>query len=114
MIFITRSLVFGLWSLFRFLVPGTWKVNRQTTPNSTTKTYDQRPSCLWKYPAHTGGFRHAIDCQNVRAGAHISVVTLSGCKNRVECRAHRLLQSVIDLVFRPEERVLILNPFIVA
>src|SRR5438132_290227 len=86
------------------------------TKDSTTETQRTRRTgwLLWKDSAHAGCFRYSIDRQNVCPRPHVSLIALGGVVYRLERGAHRLLERFVDLIFGPEERVLILDPFVIA
>src|SRR2546426_1023552 len=86
------------------------------TNDSTTETQRTRRTSwlLGKDSAHARGFRYSIDRQNVRARPHVSLIALSGVVHRLERRLHRLLERFVDLILGPEERILILHPFVIA
>src|SRR6185369_15939089 len=68
---------------------------------------------LRKYPPHTRRFSHPPDRKYIGASPHVGVVTLGCPVHQLEGGVHRLLESFIDLAFRPKERILVLYPFII-
>ena len=68
---------------------------------------------LRKYSAHARRFCHPVDRQNVSSGAHVGIVLLCCFVHRLERRVHRLFQGLVDLFLRPEERILVLHPFVI-
>src|SRR5205085_8930340 len=68
---------------------------------------------LWEYPPHTRCFNYSADCENVSSGPHVDVVTLGSLMHGIKGGVDRLFESLVDLAFRPEERILVLHPFVV-
>src|SRR6266550_6166211 len=66
---------------------------------------------LRKYSSHSCGLGHAIDCQDVSAGAHVRAITIRGLIDLVKRIAHGVFQSLVNALLAPEERILILHPF---
>jgi hypothetical protein len=52
--------------------------------------------------AHARGFRDAVDGQDVRARAHVRVISLSRLVDGAKGRLHRQLKTFVDLALRPE------------
>src|SRR5256885_2827778 len=68
---------------------------------------------LRKYPSHPCRFGHAIDGQDLSAGAHVRAITIRGLIDLLKRIAHGVFQSLVDALLAPEERILILNPFVI-
>src|SRR4029079_10547994 len=64
-------------------------------------------------PPHTCRFSDSTNREYISPGPHVGVVTLGCLVDPPEGGVHRLLESFIDLSFRPKERILILHPLIV-
>src|SRR5215510_4395371 len=73
-----------------------------------------RPIILWKYPSYSRRLGDAIDCQDVGACAHIDAEMLSLLVHLVKSLANGRFKRVIDPIFAPEERILILHPLVIA
>src|SRR5437868_12259626 len=68
---------------------------------------------LREYSPYPRRFGHAIDGQNVSAGAHIRAITIRGLIDLVKRVAHGVFQSLVDALLAPEKRILILHPFVI-
>src|SRR5712691_12364613 len=60
---------------------------------------------LREYPAHARRFRHAVDCQDVSARAHVSAIALRRLVHFVEGVPHRVFQRLVNARLSPEKRV---------
>src|SRR5688572_16994127 len=69
---------------------------------------------LRQYPPDTRCFRHAIYGDNVGSRPHVRFMTLRGLIDGINGSAHRLLEGLVDVTLRPEERILILHPLVIA
>src|SRR2546425_10940920 len=69
---------------------------------------------LRENPPYARRFGYAIYRQDICACAHVSSVTLCRVMHLVKRVAHRIFEGLVDARFTPEERILILHPFVIA
>src|SRR5215510_5635794 len=67
-----------------------------------------------KYTPDVRRIRHALDGQDIRSSAHVCAVPLSSFMYSGESSANCLFQRIVNLLFGPEERILILYPLVIA